>query len=166
MSKEIINQLEIALNDTLQLLSSFNEKEINTIPFEGSWTAAQVCQHLYKSENGMDALFYAPAQPADRDPEERAASLKEMFLNFEIKMKSPDFILPEEKEYEKAELEKSLTKTKDKIIEAAQKVDLAEIAPLPEQNPLNGSTKLELVHFLTYHTMRHNHQLRNIHGLV
>jgi len=166
MSKEIINQLETALNDTLQLLSSFSEKEINAIPFEGSWTAAQVCQHLYKSENGMDALFYATSQPANRNPEERAASFKEMFLNFEMKMKSPDFILPEEKEYEKTELERSLAQTKDKIIEAAQNVNLNEVASLPEQHPLQGSTKLELVHFLTYHTIRHNHQLRKIHGMV
>ena len=87
MSKEIINQLETALNDTLALLASFDEKEMNTVPFEGSWTAAQVCRHLLKSETGMDELLFAPSQVPDRNPEERAAELKDLFLNFEIKMK-------------------------------------------------------------------------------
>lgn len=162
MPKEIINKLEAALGETLQLLSSFNEKEMNTVPFEGSWTAAQVCQHLFKSENGMDELLYAPAQPVDRNPEERADWLKEMFLNFDIKMKSPDFILPEDKHYEKAELAGPLEEVKDKMVEAAQNVNLTEVAPLPDGHPLIGSTKLEMVHFITYHTIRHNHQLKKI----
>ena len=162
MSKEIINQLEAALGETLQLLSSFNEKEMNTIPFEGSWTAAQVCQHLYKSEDGMDQLLYAPTEQTDRNPEEKAAWLKEIFLNFDTKMKSPDFIVPEDKHYDKADLEEPLKATKDKMVEAAHKVNLAEIAHLPDGHPLKGNTKLEMLHFITYHTMRHNHQLKNI----
>lgn len=162
MSKEIINQLEAALGETLQLLSSFSEMEMNTVPFEGSWTAAQVCQHLYKSEDGMDQLLKAPTKPADRNPEEKAAWLREIFLNFETKMKSPDFILPEDKHYDKAELEGPLKDTKDKMVEAAFKADLSEIAPLPDGHPFQGNTKLEMLHFITYHTMRHNHQLKNI----
>jgi hypothetical protein len=166
MSKEIINQLDTALGETLQLLSSFNEKELNTVPFEGSWTAAQVCRHLFKSEDGMDRLLYAPTEAADRNPEEKAPELKAIFLNFENKMKSPDFIEPEEKQYEKAELEGPLKETKDKMIEAAKKVNLAEIAPLPDGHPFKGNTKLEMLHFITYHTIRHNHQLKNIRANV
>ena len=160
--KSIINQLEAALGETLQLLSSFDEKEMNTVPFEGSWTAAQVCRHLYKSEKGMDELFYAPAKPADRNPAERAENFKELFLNFDTKMKSPDFIAPEDKHYEKKELEGSLEEAKDKMLEAAQNVNLAEMAALPDEHPLKGSTKLEMIYFVTYHTMRHNHQLKKI----
>lgn len=162
MSKEIINQLETALEETLELLSAFNEKEMNTVPFEGSWTAAQVCRHLFKSENGMDELLYQPTHPAERNPEEKAGWLKDVFLNFETKMKSPDFIKPEDKHYEKAELEGPLKETKDKMVEAANKVNLAEIAPLPDGHPFKGNTKLEMLHFITYHTMRHNHQLKKI----
>jgi hypothetical protein len=135
---------------------------MNAVPFEGSWTAAQVCQHLYKSEKGMDELLYAPTQPVDRNPEEKAQGLKDIFLNFDHKMKSPDFINPEDKHYEKAELEQPLKETKDKMVEAAHKVNLAEIAPVPDGHPFKGNTKLEMLHFITYHTIRHNHQLKNI----
>lgn len=162
MPKEIINQLESALSDTLHLLDSFTEKELNTIPFEGSWTAAQVGRHLFKAEEGIDKMFYAPTKPVDRDPAEKAAWMKELFLNFETKMKSPDFILPEEKQYQKEDLENSLKEEKAKVLKAIQNSNLNEEAPLSDEHPLKGSTKLEILHFLTYHTMRHNHQIREI----
>lgn len=162
MPKEIISQLETALSDTLHLLTAFNEKEMNTVPFEGSWTAAQVFRHLFKSEDGMDQLLYAPSEPIERQPDKNAGWLKEMFLNFETKMQSPDFILPEDKNYNKEELSGPLKETADKMLEAAKKVNLNEVAPLPEGHPFKGNTKLEMVHFITYHTMRHNHQLRKI----
>lgn len=162
MPKEIINQLDAALTETLQLLSSLNEEKINKIPFEGSWTAAQVVQHLYKSIRGMDELLYTPSQQADRNPEEKAQWLKDIFLNYENKMKSPDFILPEDKYYDQSELKDSLENAKDKMTEAAKNSKLEEMAPLPEGHPLNGITKLETLYFVTYHTIRHNHQMKNI----
>lgn len=162
MSKEIINQLDAALGETLQLLSSFSEEDMNKVPFEGSWTAAQVGEHLYKSQEGMDELLYAHAPKPDRNPEEKAQWLKEIFLNFEHKMKSPDFIYPEDKYYNQSELKDSLESVKDKMTEAAKKSKLEEMAPLPEGHPLNGITKLETLYFVTYHTIRHNHQLKNI----
>jgi hypothetical protein len=162
MPLEIISELETALGESLRLLNTFNEKEMNTVPFEGSWTPAQVCRHMFKSEDGMDQLLYAPSGPAERNPEERAAGLKATFLDFEHKMKSPGFILPEEKEYKREELTGPLAEIKDKMLDAAKTVDLTEMAPLPDGHQLKGTTKLELVHFITYHTIRHNHQLRKI----
>jgi len=166
MYNEIISQLESALDETQKLLSSFTEKELNTVPFEGSWTAAQAGRHLYKSQNGMDGLLLAPAEPVERNPEEKAKELRDMFLNFDIKMKSPDFILPEEKEYDKDELIVSLKNVKNEMIAAAEKADLSQLAPLPEGHPLKGHSKLEIVHFVTYHTMRHNHQLEEIRAAI
>lgn len=162
MHDAIINELEAALERTLALLSSFSQKELNTVPFEGSWTAAQVCEHLRKAETGMDELLYAPSLPVHRIPDERAAALKKQFLDFGIKMQSPDFILPEDKEYDKEKLAGALRGIKDKMLEAARHTELAHEAPLPEGHPFKGNTKLEMVHFTAYHVQRHNHQLEKI----
>ena len=162
MHNEIISQLETALGKTITLLGSFNEKDLNTVPFEGSWTAAQVGRHLFKSQNGMDGLLLAPTGPVDRNPEEKAAELKNLFLDFDTKMKSPDFIMPEEKEYDKDELIASLREVKDNMIPAAKQADLTQIAPLPQGHPFEGNTKLEMLHFVVYHTVRHNHQIEKI----
>jgi hypothetical protein len=166
MNDSIINQLEAALGETVQLLSSLNQEEINKIPFEGSWTAAQVGQHLLLSENGMDGLLLTPTEKVDRKPDEKAGQLKDMFLDFSTKMKSPKFIVPEDKAYNKQELIQSLQDVKDKMLKAAAQADLAELAPLPDGHPLAGHTKLEIVHFITYHTTRHNRQIKNITGFI
>ncbi len=162
MKNELINQLETALNKTTEMLAGFSQKDINISPAENSWSAAQVGRHLYKSTKGMDELLQAPSKPADRKPDEKAEELKQLFLNFDIKMKAPDFIEPENKEYNKEELLLSLKETNKKMLDAFQHNNLEEIAPLQEGHPLQGSTKLEILHFVTYHTMRHNHQLEKI----
>ncbi|WP_417352203.1 DinB family protein [Flavobacterium alkalisoli] len=166
MKTEIINQLENILTETTQLLDSFSQADINTVPFKDSWTAAQVGCHLLKSETGIDGLFYTPTKKADRKPDENIDELKKIFLDYSLKFKSPDFILPEDKIYDKEELIGSLKEVKTKITEAAKNADLDEIAPLPQGHPFEGYTKLEMVHFLAYHTTRHNLQIQNIKKMI
>lgn len=166
MNDSIINQLEAALGETVQLLYSFNQEELNKVPFEGSWTAAQVGQHLFLAENGMDELLLTPTEKADRKQDEKAGQLKDMFLDFNTKMKSPEFIVPQDKAYDKQNLIQSLNDVKNNMLTAAEQADLEELAPLPDGHPLAGHTKLEIVHFVTYHTIRHNRQIKNIAGFI
>jgi DinB superfamily len=162
MSQEIIPQLENALEQTISLLGSLSEEQLNTVPFEGSWTAAQVGRHLFKSETGTDNLLKTTTQVPDRDPAAGVQKFADIFLNFESKMKSPDYIVPEDKKYDKGRLVASLEEVKDTIIPAAKSTNLNETAPLPEGHPFAGSTKLEIMHFMAYHTIRHNRQIEKI----
>lgn len=162
MPESIINQLKAALDETVQLLSSLNKSELNAVPFKGSWTAAQVAQHLLKAETGIEKLLLTKTEPVTRRPDEKVEETKKIFLDYTAKYESPDFIIPEEKEYNHAELVDVLKENIDKIVEAARSANLNEIAPLPEGHPFKGYTKLEMVHFLTYHTMRHNQQIKNM----
>lgn len=162
MAESIINQMEAALGETVQLLSSLSKEELNTVPFEGSWTPAQVGQHLLKAETGMDKLLLVPTETPTRLPDEKAEETKAIFLNFTTKYQSPDFIIPEEKEYTYEELVTPLKNNIDTITNAAKKADLTQTAPLPPGHPFEGYTKLEIVHFITYHTMRHNQQIKNM----
>ena len=162
MKKEIINELETALNKTTMLLAGFSQSEINITPSSGGWSAAQVGRHLYKSSNGTDELLKAQSETAGRQPDEKVDWLKQIFLNFETKLNAPDFIIPEDKEYNKNELIISLEDTNKKIVEAAKEANLTDVAPLPEGHPLMGITKLEMLYFITYHTMRHNRQIENL----
>lgn len=162
MAQQISKQLDEALNESVTLVESFTEKELNTVPFEGSWTPGQVADHILKSTNGMDKLLVGPGEPANRQPDEKAEEFKNLFLDFSIKMKSPDFILPDERDFTVNELTDRLRSIQQAIAGAIPNADLEGVPPLGEQHPLNGSTKLELLHFLTYHTMRHNHQMEKM----
>ena len=162
MENSISRILDEALSETTALLETVDKKDINTVPFEGSWTAAQVGRHLLKAERGMDKLFLGPAESVDRAPDQNVEGLKKMFLDFSTKMQSPEYILPEEKEYDKEKLISDLQEVRIKVIEAVNAADLNQVPPLPEGNPFIGNTKLELAHFMAYHARRHNHQIKNI----
>ena len=99
------------------------------------------------------------AKPAQRDPAERVQELRGIFLDFTTKFKTPDFILPTEDTYEKNILIARLNRSNERLREAAGRVDLSGIINLPAFGEI---TKLELLHFVLYHTQRHLHQLKNI----
>src|SRR5258708_17270291 len=73
-------------------LDRFSEEQLNIVPFEGSWTGGQVAEHLLKSAGVADVVFGHTA-PTSRPPDEKVPMLR-IFLDFSIKMKSPDFIIP------------------------------------------------------------------------
>lgn len=143
-------------------MDSFTEEDVNKVPFPDSWTAAQTSDHLRKVGYKTDEVLSAKSEPGNRQPYERASEFRAIFLNFDTKFKSPDFVAPELKTYDKQRLIDSLLKLKDEIIKAAYTADLTETAPLPDEHPLQGITKLELLYFLTYHTQRHNQQIEKI----
>jgi hypothetical protein len=149
---EIVSQL-------VDLMSSLDEIKINTIPYEGSWTAAQLLRHVTKSINGMATAIQMDAKPAERDPGERIQELKKIFLDFSKKLKSPDFIVPEEGIYEKQSTIGELDKSFNQLKENASRANLNDLV---EGLPLGPITKLEIIHFVLYHTQRHLHQMKKI----
>ena len=82
-----------------------------------------------------------------------------MFLDFTMKFNSPEFITPKADSYEKETLITDLTKSIEHLRELRNKINLSEIISLPAFGEI---TKLELLHFVLYHTQRHIHQLKNI----
>ena len=146
-------------SDLLKVVSSFNVEEINQIPFEGSWTAAQVADHLRKSNNGIAQALQMQGRSAERNATERVKELKAVFLDFETKFTSPKFILPGQTSYDKKELIERLERSIERIKQERTNVDLSEIIDL---TALGTISKMELLHFVIYHTERHIHQLKNI----
>ncbi len=158
-TKELFASLDNTIAELLTIISVVDEKDINTVPFENSWTAAQVVAHVTRSINGMGEALRMPGKTADRELDEKANGFKTMFLNFDSKMKSPPFVLPEQDVYEKDLLIKKLKSAEKKFTEAANSTNLSVLLDLP---PIGQLTKLELLHFVLYHTQRHIHQLKNI----
>ena len=162
MYQEVANALSQAMEETVSLISLANQKDINKVPFEGGWTAAQTARHLIKAGNGAAAMFTAPAPKANRKPDEKAPELEGILLDFDRKMDAPDFIVPEDRDFTKEELINDTGKNRKETMAALETASLDEVPEMPEGNPLKGYTKLELLYFALYHTQRHNRQIRNI----
>lgn len=157
--EEILTAIGEAVSDIGGLMSSLDETQVNTIPYDDSWTAGQLFNHVTKSISGMGAVMQKEAAAAERDPGEKIAGFRDTFLNFSIKMKSPDIIVPDDGPFEKHASIHALTAAFEKMKEPAQKANVSELLT---GLPMGDVTKLELLHFVFYHTQRHLHQMQKI----
>jgi len=156
---EILAATSDAISQITDLMSAVDEDKVNTVPYEGSWTTPQLLRHVTKSINGMTRAMQMEAKPAKRDPSERIDELKKIFLDFSKKLTQPDFIVPEERIYEKQSALEELNKSFSRFKESAAGANLDDLV---EGLPLGPITKLEIIHFVLYHTQRHLHQMKKI----
>jgi len=158
-TNETLSATADAISELTDLMLAVDEDKINTIPYDGSWTAPQLLRHVTKSINGMTKAMHKDAKPAERNPGERIEELKKIFLNFSKKLTQPDFIVPEELIYEKQSSIEELNKSFNRFKESAGNANLDDLI---EGLPLGPITKLEIIHFVLYHTQRHLHQMKKI----
>jgi hypothetical protein len=149
-------------DELVGLLASLGHEQINKVPFEGSWTAGQLARHIIKSDEGFATMLHGPDKDTDRKPDEKVAQIRTMFLNFNIKMKSPEFVRPEIIDYDKEVVLQSLKKAQASITDAVQTKDLAKTCTAFEVPTIGALTRLEAINFVIYHTKRHVHQLTKI----
>ena len=158
-TKELFSSLDDTTSEFLRSVSLFDENEINKISFEDSWTAAQIAEHVTRSNIGITKELQKEGKTCDREPDAGVQGLRSVFLNFTTKLKSPEFILPTKNVYKKERLIADLKKSIDRLKEEGKQQDLFKEI----HHPIFGDvTKLELLHFVVYHTQRHIHQLKNI----
>jgi hypothetical protein len=162
MKNDLQNTIAEAKDEFLKALDLFQQDNINTIPFEGSWTGGQVAEHILKSVSGVLETLNGPSALTERNPEEYVKMLGELFLNMDIKMKSPDFIIPTNSIKDKSLLRASLVKAFDGIEEAAGKGNITETCTRFEMPTIGPLTKMEWIQFAGFHTRRHARQLKNI----
>jgi len=156
---EILSETAAAIAELKDLMAAVNENKVNTIPYEGSWTAPQLLRHVTKSINAMTKAMQMQAKTADRYPGERIEFLKKIFLDFSQKLTQPEFIVPEDIVYDKQSAIEELQTSFNRFRESIVHTNLDELV---EGLPLGPVTKWEIVHFILYHTQRHLHQMKNI----
>jgi len=162
MSKAIYEEIGNTAEELSQVLSSFTQDQFNIVPFEGSWTAGQVAEHIFKFVSGTLQNVTGDVKPTERNPEEYAGQLKEMFLNFNVKMTSPDFILPTDAPKNKEALLYSLEKSMKGLEESARTLDLSLTCTTFDMPFMGPLTRIEWLTFVNAHALRHIHQLKNI----
>jgi hypothetical protein len=156
----ILKSFDDSFNALLQLLAAFPQEAINTVPFEGSWTGAQVGQHLLKGSPAD--LLYGNVAPTDRQPDLYVEPLRTAFLDFSTKMRAPDILVPEDIRYDKGELIRGLETTAGRIRRGIQTLDLTAACLDFEMPQIGFLTRLEWICFYTVHTQRHTRQLQQI----
>ncbi|RZK25915.1 MAG: DinB family protein, partial [Flavobacterium sp.] len=156
MNKEaIIRDFDGAFSALENAMRLFNNDDFNEIPFEESWTAAQVVQHIILSIENFPGTLSGKTEETTRAIDQFIPTLKDIFLNFQTKMKSPDFIKPVLKSYDLDEQLAKVSNIVADIRQAIEKQDLSKTC-LDFQFPSLGFiTGLESIYFIIFHTQRH-----------
>lgn len=157
--KELIQSVANAFQAFTDLVKEFDTEAINWTASPGSWSAAQVADHVTKSNHSIARALLVKGTLINRNPFERVPELKKVFLDFNTKLKAPDFIWPGQVHYEKNTLVKKLLASVGLLLESAEGEELLEMINHPAFGDI---TKFEILHFVVYHTLRHVHQLEKI----
>lgn len=165
-SEELLSEADNTLSKLLQLLSAFNQEQLNLAPFKDSWTAGQVAEHMIKSNAGFVEMLFGPVSETNRPPDELSQQIKTGFMDFTTKMESPDFVVPSNTSHQKTALVYTLTQIKASLLKAIENLELTKTCMAFELPVFGYLTRLEAIYFVIYHTKRHCHQLENIHQKV
>lgn len=163
MKTTLITEIDQTMDELIQTFSSFSQEQIDRVPFEGSWTGGEVAEHITKSIIGLPQLFAHQTVPTTgRNFDAKVAAIRDLFLDFSTKMKSPDFILPQEKYHDKQKMLDTFDQIKMQTINAASAMDLTLTCQLAEFPGMGFLTVYEWLNFAIVHTKRHTQQLQGI----
>lgn len=162
MKEEILNGFKETTERLIATLNSFSKQQFNHRPSEGSWTAGQVAEHLYKGERNAISMINGNTEATERDPFEKVTILRSVFLDYETKRKSPEFILPTNEEKDPAFFAEAFTRSREELKALSDTKDLTKLCttyPFPKIGNLTG---WEWLSFAVFHSRRHTDQMKNI----
>ena len=162
MKETLLQEFEETTVDLFKILSSFTQEEFNKIPFEGSWTAGQVSEHLFKSESNIPKVLAGNSKETERDPFEKTGVIRSVFLDYTKKLKSPEFILPSNEPKNKDYFIEGFERTRKELRSLIHTIDLSKTFTdfnFPQMGQLTG---WEWICFAVTHSRRHIRQMNNI----
>ncbi|SFH45997.1 DinB family protein [Pedobacter insulae] len=158
----VLNDFTQTFSDLENVISLFKSENFNEVPFNDSWTPAQVVQHLILANENFAAILNGSTKETTRAIDEQLSRLKSLFLNFELKMKSPVFILPAIGPYDQQQQVEIISNIKNDCLNAITALDLSRTCLDFELPSFELLTRLEAIYFVIYHTQRHTRQLKEI----
>ncbi len=85
LTKQISKDVKAAATNLIQIFEPLEEEQINKIPFEGSWTAAQVAEHIIKSNSSIEQSLKSKGKVTERNIDKGIEGLKKDISGFNHK---------------------------------------------------------------------------------
>ncbi|WP_199117472.1 DinB family protein [Pedobacter sp. ASV28] len=159
---EITESLNDVFSGLEKAIKRFDAESFNHKSTKDTWSPAQVAQHLVLAGADFDKVLSGNTKFTDGPADARVIPLKEILLNFELKMKAPAFIEPVDKNYNQRELLQQLDHIGKVVAKLISDLDLTETCLDFELPGFGHITRLEAIYFLIYHTQRHTYQLNKM----
>lgn len=157
--KEIITEIQTVFDSFITSLQNTDDKELNEIPFQNSWTIGQVADHIVLCS---ESIFDSKTKEAGRSYDENAVELRAIFTDMEQKSEAAAAVYPKVPPHNKQELIDKIRANKIQLLTIAEEKDLSLLALDMEFPYLGYLTRYEWLTFICVHTQRHLNQLNNI----
>lgn len=164
--KQLLLELDQTEQDFYAALASFGADQVNIVPFEGSWTAGQVAEHILLAESGIPETILGSTQETDRPVAQYVPVIESIFLDFTAKYDAPEFIIPSAGPHDRQQLLDAFKAERAAIHEVAAREDLTLTCTDFGFPQIATLTRWEWLQFVLCHSKRHTRQLRNIFGKV
>lgn len=160
MNTRLLAEIDSTEAALLSVYNELSQQQLNAIPYEGSWTPGQLSEHLEKACSV--GTLYGHTADTQREIDINVEPLRKLFLDFSIRMQSPDFIYPQGDHYRKEDVLRILKSRWSDIRKAADTLDLTKTCLDFEMPAFGPLTRFEWLSFMVIHTQRHLHQLRKM----
>lgn len=155
---ELLQEWQKIRAEVLAILSKLDDEEFDKAPPDGSWSAAQVAEHLYLTQ-----LFFARALPAvlrgkfGQDVTQGSLDHKEAFKKVSAPqgIRNPDAVSPTGT-LDRQKIEASLTDSMARLEKGLKGVTADQLRARGYEHPLHGVVDLlEYLWVLTLHENSH-----------
>ncbi|GGM93277.1 hypothetical protein GCM10010967_28020 [Dyadobacter beijingensis] len=160
--QQLLHDLDQTEHDFSSVLAAFQPAAVNAIPFEGSWTAGQVAEHILLSESGIPETILGSTDETVRPVGQYVPVIESIFLDFSAKYESPEFIVPSPGPHDQRNLLDAFKAERAEIRQIAASEDLSLTCTDFEFPQIANLTRWEWLQFVLCHSKRHTRQLRNI----
>lgn len=159
---QLLHDLDQSEQDFYAALASFRPHDVNRVPFEGSWTAGQVAEHILLAESGIPETVLGSTGETNRPVAQYVPVIESIFLDFTARYQAPEFIIPSAGPHNQQQLLDAFTAERAAIREIAANEDLTLTCTDFEFPQIAHLTRWEWLQFVMCHSKRHTRQLRNI----
>lgn len=157
--EQLYDALAKAFNTFISVLDTFQEEEINQVPFSGSWTPAQVAQHIVLATDGIPDTSTSPSH---RSMGALLPKIRPWWEDLNQRFTSPEPLRPDNTPRGKTALLDELQRVRAKDLQIVLEKDLSLICMDFELPTIGYLSRYEWLWFIEMHLKRHIAQLERI----
>ena len=151
----------------VRMIEEYPDDLFNQKPDEESWSAAEITEHIFRSEFGIPRLLIGEkSEKGGQHPEPSVEEMESVMLDTSRKAKAFGPILPTGELSDKSKLISRLRNTRKSILESYNNTD-PDLLCMSFEHPMFGYLSAEKwIEFTVLHTRRHMKQMENTLNLL
>jgi hypothetical protein len=165
-NEKVIADLAENTKALLHDFKTFSPAKFTHKPFPGSWSPAELGEHLLALEYAVNKVLQGKAEATERDPAHKIQVVKDAFADIDKKYPSPENLIPGGKITKQKDLLERLWSQREFQAALISDMDMTLLCTEFKHPRLGGFTRLEWVYFNIQHTDRHLAQLKRMAAMM